>query len=156
MISKVCVIDAGHPLFGQWLEVSATGLGRRVGWIKVVLPDGRHRWVPEKATDLDDSACDVPRNHDLPLVSVRTLLPLAEYVRTRLPYAGERGDGTPGYSAELATGAGPTGSAGDFSAEIVADDDTDNTATSGETAGAAALVHAVHSRFPHAGQGGSK
>lgn len=156
MTSKIYVTEARHPLFGQWLAVSATGLGRRVGWIRVVLPDGRHRWVPEKATDIDDSACDAARNHDLPLVSVRTLLPLAEYVRTRLPDAGERGDGTPGHSTELATGAGPTGTAGDFGAEIVAGDETDTTATSGKTGGAAAAVHAVHGRRLRVGQGASK
>jgi hypothetical protein len=54
----------------------------------VVLPDGRHRWVPQKATDLNVLACEAKPNRDLPLVSVRTLLPLAEYVRARLSTAG--------------------------------------------------------------------
>jgi hypothetical protein len=50
----------------------------------VVLPDGRHRWVPQKATDLNVSACEARPNRDLPLVSVRTLIPLAEYVRAAI------------------------------------------------------------------------
>jgi|SRR5712672_2091219 len=45
-----CHIDAVHPLFGQPLEVSPSGLIRRIGWIRVVLPDGRHRWVPQIGT----------------------------------------------------------------------------------------------------------
>ena len=36
----------------------------------MVLPDGRHRWVPQKATDLNVSACEARPNRDLPLVSV--------------------------------------------------------------------------------------
>src|SRR5712671_2241574 len=84
LLLRIRVIDAVHPLFGQSLEVSPRGLIRRVGWIRVVLPDGRHRWVPQKATDLDVSACEARPNRDLPLVSVRTLIPFAEYVRARL------------------------------------------------------------------------
>jgi hypothetical protein len=88
LLPRIRVIDAAHPLFGQPLEVSASGLSRRIGWIRVVLPDGRHRWVPQKATDLNVLACEAKPNRDLPLVSVRTLLPLAEYVRARLSTAG--------------------------------------------------------------------
>src|SRR5438128_12047037 len=55
---RIRVIDAVHPLFGQPLEVSPSGLIRRIGWIRVVLPDGRHRWIPQKATDLNVSACE--------------------------------------------------------------------------------------------------
>jgi len=47
LLPRIRVIDAAHPLFGQPLEVSASGLSRRIGWIRVVLPDGRHRWVPQ-------------------------------------------------------------------------------------------------------------
>ena len=65
-------------------EQPAPIVPRRIGWIRVVLPDGQHRWVPQKATDLNVSACEATPNCDLPLVSVRTLIPLAEYVRARL------------------------------------------------------------------------
>src|SRR5437868_6023989 len=98
LLSKIRVIDAVHPLFGQPLEVTPSGLIRRIGWIRVVLPDGRHRWVPQKATDLNVSACEARPNRDLPLVSVRTLIPLAEYVRARLSALGERFDETSGHT----------------------------------------------------------
>jgi hypothetical protein len=84
LLPRIRVIDPVHPLFGQPLEVSPSGLIRRIGWIRVVLPDGRHRWIPQKATDLNVSACEARPNRDLPRVSVRTLIPLAEYVRARL------------------------------------------------------------------------
>ena len=129
-------------------------MSRRIGWIRVVLSDGRHRWVPEKATDLNDSACEARPNRDFPVVSVRTLLPLAEYVRARLSDLSERVDGTPGHSAELAVRASIAGFANDPGAESVAEDDTDSTTASGETGGAAAAVKAVRGR--HAERGASR
>ena len=96
----VRVIDATHPLYGQQLEVSASTASRRIGWVRVVLRDGRHRWIPQKATDLDEAACEATPNRDLPPVSVRTLLPLAEYVRTRLSAAKAGVDGTSGLTAD--------------------------------------------------------
>ena len=146
LLPRIRVIDAVHPLFGQPLEVSPSGLIRRIGWIRVVLPDGRHRWVPQKATDLDVSACEARPNRDLPLVSVRTLIPLAEYVRARLSALGERFDETSGHTADPAVRAGIAGSTADLGAEIVADDDADNTTTAGEAGGTATPANAGRSR----------
>ncbi len=117
------VVNAAHPLFGQGLEVGASGPSRRAGWVRVVLPDSRHRWVPQKATDLNVSACEARPNRDLPLVSVRTLLPLAEYVRARLSASGERFDEGSGHTADPAVRVGVAESKADLGAEIVADDD---------------------------------
>ena len=120
----------------------------------MVLPDGRRRWLQEAVTDRDDSACDKRRNHDLPMVSVRTLLPLAQYVRARLPDPGERGDGTPGHPAEFVARADRAGSVDVHSAEIVADNDTSDATTLGEADGAAGLVSTANRR-PTAGHRGS-
>jgi len=146
LLPRIRVIDAVHPLFGQLLEVSPSGLIRRIGWIRVVLPDGRHRWVPQKATDLNVSACEAKPNRDLPLVSVRTLIPLAEYVRARLSALGERFDERSGHTADPAVRAGIAGSTADFSAEIVAEDDADSTTTAGEAGGTATPVNAGRRR----------
>src|SRR5712675_1875482 len=143
LLPRIRVIDAVHPLFGQPLEVSPSGLIRRIGWIQVVLPDGRHRWVPQKATDLNVSACEARPNRDLPLVSVRTLIPLAGYVRARLSALGERFDETSGHTADLG-------------AEIVADDDADNTTTAGEAGGTATPVNAGRSRRRRFDRGASR
>jgi len=138
----VRVIDATHPLYGQQLEVSASEASRRIGWIGVLLRDGRHRWVPQKATDLEEAACEVRPNRDLPRVSVRTLLPLAEYVRARLSAAGAGVDETSGLTADPTVRAGIAGSAADLGPEIVADDDAESAATVGEAGGASAPVRA--------------
>ena len=156
LLPRIRVIDAVHPLFGQPLEVSPSGLIRRIGWIRVVLPDGRHRWVPQKATDLDVSACEARPNRDLPLVSVRTLIPLAEYVRARLSALGERFDETSGHTADPAVRAGIAGSTADIGAEIVADDDADNTTTAGEAGGTAPPVNAGRSRRRRFDRGASR
>ena len=156
LLPRIRVIDAVHPLFGQPLEVSPSGLIRRIGWIRVVLPDGRHRWVPQKATDLNVSACETRPNRDLPLVSVRTLIPLAEYVRARLSALGERFDETSGHTADPAVRAGIAGSTADLGAEIVADDDADNTTTAGEAGGTATPVNAGRSRRRRFDRGASR
>src|SRR5438105_7203797 len=70
LLHRIRVIDAAHPLFGQRLEVSPSGLIRRIGWIRVVLPDGRHRWVLQKATDLNVSACEVRPDRGLHLIDI--------------------------------------------------------------------------------------
>jgi hypothetical protein len=140
--SRIRVIDATHPFFSPVLEVSASGPSRRIGWVQVVLPDGRHRWIPQKATDLEDAACETRPNRDLPLVSVRTLLPLAEYVRARLSAAREGVDETSGPAADPTTRAGIAGSAADLGAQVVADDDSEGTTTVGEADGAATPVRA--------------
>src|SRR5215472_6140458 len=106
---RIRVIDATHPLFGQLLEVGASGPSRRIGWVQVVLPDGRHRWIPKKATDLEEAACEARPNRDLPLVSTRTLLPLAEYVRARLSATRERVNETTGAAADPTARAGIAG-----------------------------------------------
>jgi len=138
----VRVIDARHPLYGQQLEVSASGASRRIGWVEVVLQDGRQRWIPQKATDLKGAACEVRPNRDLPRVSVRTLLPLAEYVRARLSAAGAGVDGTSGLTADPTVRGGIARSATDLGPEIVADDDAESAATVGEAGGASAPVRA--------------
>src|SRR6202049_3582556 len=150
------VSRAVHPLFGQPLEVSPSGLIRRIGWIRVVLPDGRHRWVPQKATDLNVSACEARADRGLPLVAVRTLIPLAEYVRARLSALGERFDETAGHTADPAVRAGIAGSTAELGAEIVADDDADNTTTAGEAGGTATPVNAGRSRRRRFDRGASR
>jgi hypothetical protein len=137
------VSDATHPFFGQLLEVSASAPSRRIGWVQVVLPDGRHRWIPQKATDLEDAAGEARPNRDLPRVSVRTLLPLAEYVRARLSAAREGVDETSGAAADPTTRAGIAGSGADLGAQVVADDDTEGLTAIGEAGGAAAPVGAA-------------
>jgi hypothetical protein len=140
LLPGIRVIDAAHPLFGQRLVVSAAGASRRIGWIGVVLADGRHRWIPREATGLDDAACEAGPNRDLPPVSVRTLLPLAEYVRARLSSAREEVDGTSGPAADPAVRTGITGPLADPRPQGVVDDDAESTAAAGAGVGSAAPI----------------
>jgi len=94
----------------------------------------------EEATGLDDAACEAGPNRDLPLVSVRTLLPLAEYVRARLSSAREEVDGTSGPAADPAVRTGIAGSLADPRPQGVADDDAESTAAAGAGVGSAAPI----------------
>ena len=123
----------------------------------LVLPHRRvAEYVAQKAADLDVSACEARPNRDLPLVSVRTLIPLAEYVHARLSALGERFDETSGHTADPAVRAGIAGSTADIGAEIVADNDADNTTTAGEAGSTATPVHAGRSRRRRFDRGASR
>jgi len=92
--------------------------------------------------DFGEATCEVRPNRDLPLVSVRTLLPLAEYVRARLSAATAGVDGTSGLTADPTVRAGVAGSAADLGPESVADNEAESAATVGEAGGASAPVRA--------------
>jgi hypothetical protein len=120
--------------------VSAAGASRRIGLIRVVLADGRHRWIPWEATGLNEAACKTGPNRDLPLVSVRSLLPLAEYVRARLSSAREEVDGTSAPAVGPAVRTGIAGSLADPRPQGMADDGAESTAAAGARVGSAAPI----------------
>jgi hypothetical protein len=60
--------------------------GRGPAWITVALPDGRRRAIARAATDL---VRPPPADNRQPLVSVRTLLPLAHLIRDLLRISNE-------------------------------------------------------------------
>jgi hypothetical protein len=104
-VARVRVVDPYHPLFGYDFAVSDRQSGRGPDLIVVRLPDGRERSVRLSATDLAFSAegsVPTPQTH----ISVRTLLPLANHIRTVLASRHEdvpsesQLDGTPGSESE--------------------------------------------------------
>jgi hypothetical protein len=81
VVSRVTVTDPRHPLFGQQLKLLSLSCGRGPAYIAAALPDGRRRLVRRAATDLERPLA--PRTV-LPIISVRTLLPLARHIRSML------------------------------------------------------------------------
>jgi len=77
-------------------------------------------------------------------------------VRAKLSALAERFDATSGHTADPAVRAGIAGSTADLGAEIVADDDADNTTTAGEAGGTATPVNAGHSRRRRFDRGASR
>jgi hypothetical protein len=75
------ITDPTHPLFGQTLPVLALSTHRSKTHVTVLLPTGRRRSVPRQATDLDHPAEAEVTLRVLSPVSVRTILPLARFVR---------------------------------------------------------------------------
>jgi len=61
--------------------------------VVIILPDGQHRMVPRSATDAGQRSEVTPAARcSLPLVSVRTILPVARFVRNKQIASGEGND----------------------------------------------------------------
>ena len=76
VVSHVTITDPRHSFFGQRLVVLGERSGRGPGYVAVELPDGRRRSVRKTATDLVVPSQPVGSN--LPRISIRTLIPLAQ------------------------------------------------------------------------------
>ena len=78
---EVTVTDPTHPLYGQTLPCISVRVNRSKTHVTVLLPTGRRRSVPRSATDLARSREEVSHAPPLPIISVRTILPLAHLVQ---------------------------------------------------------------------------
>src|SRR5579872_5085218 len=84
LLDKVCgevtVTDPAHPLYGQTLPLLPVRINRIPLHVMVVLPGGRRHLVPRAATNVEREAVAVSPASPLPVISVRTILPLARLV----------------------------------------------------------------------------
>ncbi|SRR5579875_259291 len=85
LLDKVCgevtVTDPAHPLYGQTLPLLPVRIHRKPLQVMVLLPSGRRHMVPRTATNLERPEEAVPPAAPLPVISVRTILPLARLVQ---------------------------------------------------------------------------
>jgi hypothetical protein len=135
-VARIGIVDPHHPLFGRRFDLSPLDAAQRPGWVSIVLDDGRRRWVPRAATDLD-GVRESLSSHALPCVSVRTLLALMQYVQT-LHSNSRVLDGSPLHPDQLESQASPSDRAADAGAESVARNDAGSSAASGAAVGSAA------------------
>jgi hypothetical protein len=90
------VADPCHPLFGSCLPISDRRSGRGPGLIVVRLPGGRERSIARSATDLiSDTDTSPPPPERRMLISMRSLLPLANHVRVVLASRNEEFESGP-------------------------------------------------------------
>lgn len=82
-VARVTVVDPHHPLYGGSFLVSNRHSGRGPELIVIRLPDGRERSISRLVTDLGGGSGEWPASRGA-LISVRTLLPLANHVRAVL------------------------------------------------------------------------
>jgi len=81
VVSQITITDPHHFLFGHRVAVLGERSGRGPSYVVVELSDGRKRSVPLAATDLGQSASALnPTGPGLARISVRTLIPLAQYL----------------------------------------------------------------------------
>jgi hypothetical protein len=127
-VARVTVVDPHHPLYGGCFPVSDRRSGRGPELIVVRLPDGRERSISRSVTDLGRGSDGRPGSGGA-LISVRTLLPLANHVRVVLASGNaglEEGRGR--------SGQGPMGPGGDRIGRCAGDAAAAVAATSGRDA----------------------
>src|SRR2546421_4172193 len=78
---EVTVTDPTHPLYGRTLPCISVRVHRSKTHVTVLLPTGRRRSVPRSATDLQRPTEEASHDPRLPVISVRTILPLARFVQ---------------------------------------------------------------------------
>ncbi len=78
---EITVTDPAHPLYGQTLPLLPVRINRTPLHVMVLLPSGRRHMVPRAATNLERPAEGVLPPSPLPVISVRTILPLARLVQ---------------------------------------------------------------------------
>jgi hypothetical protein len=78
---EVTVTDPTHPLYGRTLPCISVRVHRSKTHVTVLLPTGRRRSVPRSATNLQRPAEEASHDPRLPVISVRTILPLARFVQ---------------------------------------------------------------------------
>ena len=85
LLDRVCgeitVTDPAHPLYGQTLPLLPVRINRKPLQVMVLLPSGRRHMVPRAATNLERSDGGTSPGAPLPVISVRTILPLARLVQ---------------------------------------------------------------------------
>jgi len=91
-VTRVTVTDAAHRLFGQTLEVVHESSPRGKANLTLRLPNGQTRSVPRRATNFEDDNTTGDQFNPLPRISVRTILPLVQFVGHKLLSAEEISD----------------------------------------------------------------
>ncbi len=77
----VTITDPTHPLYGQTFPLLTVRVNRSKTHVTVLLSTGRRRSVPRLATNLECPAEESSSDPPLPVISVRTILPLAHLVQ---------------------------------------------------------------------------
>jgi len=85
LLDRVCgevtVTDPAHPLYGQTLPQLPMRITHHPLQVMVLLPSGRRHLVPRAATNLEYPEGAISPAVPLPVISVRTILPLARLVQ---------------------------------------------------------------------------
>jgi hypothetical protein len=81
LCGEVTVTDLAHPLYGQTLPQLPMRTKHYPLQVMVLLPSGRRHMVPRAATNLERPEGAISPAAPLPVISVRTILPLARLLQ---------------------------------------------------------------------------
>jgi hypothetical protein len=91
-LTHVTIVDPRHPLFGRTFALRDFS-PRGNSSVTIQLPNGQRRVVPRSVTNLDANEFSESAVGDLPIISVRTILPVARFVQAKLRATEEEKDG---------------------------------------------------------------
>jgi hypothetical protein len=77
----VTITDPKHPLYGHTFPLLTVRVNRSKTHVTVLLPSGRRRSIPRTAITMTQQCADSTADSPLPVLSVRTMLPLARFIQ---------------------------------------------------------------------------
>ena len=83
-LTHVAIVDPRHPLFGRTFVLLRDFSPRGNSTVTIQLSNGQRRVVPRSATNLNAKVRGKSTIADLPIISVRTILPVAQFVQAKL------------------------------------------------------------------------
>ena len=83
-LTQVTITDPAHPLFGQSLPLVHHSSPRGKENVTLLLANGQHRSVPRATTSLEATVEQQRQRRRLPLISIRTILPLSQFIKSKL------------------------------------------------------------------------
>ncbi len=141
---QVTIIDRTHPFFGRTFPVVSLSSPRGKTHLILLLANGQHRIVPHAATDLGQTQ---KQNSEpqLPRISVRTMLPLARLIQSKLQAREVWSDvsETSGKQAKQAPNPSSTPKHNPRPAQSMAPDDAASTTTVGPLSGPIDPTHSL-------------
>jgi hypothetical protein len=143
-LRHVTIIDPAHPLFGRTFPIVRDWSPRGRSCLVIALPGGQHRSVPRSATDLSGPDPQSLQPGALPCVSVRTILPVAQFVKRKLPATEEHthGEWTPSTDAlDLPARTSAGAGSGQPASVAVEPTGSDRSTTDSAATGTADLAH---------------
>jgi hypothetical protein len=94
-LTQVTITEPAHPLFGRTFPLLRDVSPRGKTQVTILLPNGQRRIVPRSATNLVGANTEQPAVGKLPIISVRTILPVAQFVKAKLGATKEKTDALP-------------------------------------------------------------
>jgi hypothetical protein len=80
-LTRATITDPTHPLYRKTFPIVETiSPHNNAEFLIIELADGQNRKIPRSSTDLEKRDDSSPSSNDLPLISIRTIIPITRFV----------------------------------------------------------------------------